>query len=223
MMQTQRILELDTDVTLVEGGRNALAPEEGLRVVRSWPGVYAARPPWRLLLVLPPGLEPDALPRGGCCEAEVAWVRGEGGKRYRQITVTRLLPAPPADAARSQLTALIASAPRSDRPGGARGDVGPRPLVPGDLTEAHSVTLPGATWRLLEQLGGGNRSAGIRQLALGAPALPAAADQVEHLRLAADLIARQPDLDWLAAELRSLAARLAAPLPDETVAPTDAP
>ena len=222
-MQTTRILELDTEVIIGEGGRNALAPAEGLRVVRSRPGVYAARPPWRLLLVLPPGLEPGALPRGGCCAAEMAWVRGEGGKRYRQITVTRLLPAPPADLARTRLTALIASAPRSDRPGGARGDVGPRPLVAGERTEAHSVTLPGATWCLLESLGGGNRSAGIRRLTLDAQALSAAADQVAHLRLAADLIVRQPDLGWLAAELRSLADRLAATLPDAPADPADAP
>ena len=148
-MQTQRILELDTEVLVVEGGRNALAPEEGLRVVRSRPGVYAARPPWRLLLVLPPGLEPVSLPPGGCCEAEVAWIRGEGGKRYRQITVTRLLPAPPADAARSKLTALIASAPRSDRPGGAREMWGPGPWSPAmrlRRTASLCRVRPGACW-----------------------------------------------------------------------------
>ena len=218
-MQTQRILELDTEVIVGEGGRNALAPAEGLRVVRSRPGVYAARPPWRLLLVLPPGLEPGALPRGACCAAEVAWVRGEGSKRYRQITVLRLLPPPPADAVRVKLTALIVSAPRSARPGGARGDVGPRPLVAGDLTEAHSVTLPGATWRLLESLGGGNRSAGIRRLALDAQALPAASDQAAHLRLAPELLARQPALGWLAAELQARADRMAARLPAAPEAP----
>lgn len=218
-MHTQRILELDTEVIVGEGGRNAVAPAEGLRVVRSRAGVYAARPPWRLLLVLPPGLEPGALPRGGWCAADVTWVRGEGGKRYRQITMLRLLPAPPADAVCTRLTALIASAPRSDRPGGARGDVGPRPLVADDRTEAHSVTLPGATWRLLESLGGGNRSAGIRRLALDAQALPAASDQAAHLRLAAELLARQPDLGWLAAELQARADRLAARLPAAPEAP----
>jgi hypothetical protein len=90
------------------------------------------------------------------------------------------------------------------------------------MTEAHSVTLPSSTWRLLERLGGGNRSAGIRQLAPGAPALPISADLVTHLRLAAEIVAQQPDLGWLAAELQTVADRLAALLPAVPEAPPDA-
>jgi hypothetical protein len=59
---------------------------------------------------------------------------------------------------------LLARAPRTDRPGGARGAVGRKALVAGDGTEAHSITLPASAWRLLERIGGGNRSEGVRRL-----------------------------------------------------------
>ena len=64
----------------------------------------------------------------------------------------------------TSFSTFLASAPRTDRPGGARGAVGRKALVAGDDTEAHSITLPASAWRLLERIGGGNRSEGVRRL-----------------------------------------------------------
>lgn len=62
---------------------------------------------------------------------------------------------------------MLGCAPRTDHPGGVRGDVGRKALVAGELTEAHSITLPASVWRRLEQIGGGNRSEGVRRLVEG--------------------------------------------------------
>ena len=48
--------------------------------------------------------------------------------------------------------------------GGSRPGAGRKPLVAGEPTEAHAVTLPAALWRAIEAAGGGNRSAGLRRL-----------------------------------------------------------
>ena len=42
--------------------------------------------------------------------------------------------------------------------------MGRKALVDGEATEAHSITLPASAWRLVERLGGGNRSEGVRRL-----------------------------------------------------------
>lgn len=54
-----------------------------------------------------------------------------------------------------------------DRPGGARGAVGRKALVAWEATEAHSSTLPASVWRLVEQIGAGKRSEGVRWLVEG--------------------------------------------------------
>ena len=49
--------------------------------------------------------------------------------------------------------------------GGKRPGAG-RPTIDGeDPTESHNLTAPSTVWRLLERLGDGNRSAGLRKLA----------------------------------------------------------
>lgn len=48
--------------------------------------------------------------------------------------------------------------------GGARPGAGRPPLDDTEPTERHTVTLPASLWRLLEQLGDGNRSKGVRVL-----------------------------------------------------------
>ena len=101
-----------------------------------------------------------------------------GGKRWRHVQVLRAVA--PATLRTEGATAdlvtaneptnfsvLLARAPRTDRPGGARGNVGRKTLTPGEATEAHSITLPASVWRRLEQIGGGNRSEGVRRLAEG--------------------------------------------------------
>ena len=50
--------------------------------------------------------------------------------------------------------------------GGKRDGAGRKPLSGDaeDLAERHSVTLPASMWRMIEAIGDGNRSAGIREL-----------------------------------------------------------
>jgi hypothetical protein len=67
----------------------------------------------------------------------------------------------------TSFSTFLARAPRTDRPGGARGAVGRKTLAAGEATEAHSITLPASVWRLLERIGGGNRSEGVRRLVEG--------------------------------------------------------
>lgn len=47
--------------------------------------------------------------------------------------------------------------------GGRRSGAGRKRLAP-DGTEAHNITLSPDDWRLIEALGHGNRSAGVRAL-----------------------------------------------------------
>lgn len=63
-----------------------------------------------------------------------------------------------------RLSEIAARSPRADRPGGWRGDAAGRPpVVPGELTEVHAVTLPASLWREVEAAGAGNRSLGLRR------------------------------------------------------------
>lgn len=39
-----------------------------------------------------------------------------------------------------------------------------RPTIYDDAMERHTVTLPGYMWRMIEEAGGGNRSAGLRRI-----------------------------------------------------------
>lgn len=48
--------------------------------------------------------------------------------------------------------------------GGAGRKQGRKPLDPANPTESHTITLPADIWRMIEQAGDGNRSAGIRRL-----------------------------------------------------------
>ena len=48
--------------------------------------------------------------------------------------------------------------------GGAGRGQGRKPLDADDPTERHNLTAPASIWRLLERLGDGNRSEGLRIL-----------------------------------------------------------
>lgn len=136
---------------------------------------YQSPLPYCVLISLAKNIRPADLRQGMLLTARLGW-EIVGGKRWRHVQVLRAA-APAAfrteDAAPGPVTAseptnfstFLARAPRADRPGGARGDVGRRALAPGEATEAHSITLPASVWRRLEQIGDGNRSEGVRRLA----------------------------------------------------------
>lgn len=48
--------------------------------------------------------------------------------------------------------------------GGARPGAGRPRLDDSQPTERHTITLPAGVWRMIEQAGDGNRSAGVRRL-----------------------------------------------------------
>ena len=62
------------------------------------------------------------------------------------------------------LTAVLSNAPRADRPGGARGDVGRHPVGSETRAVSRSVTLLPEQWEVVEGIAKGNRSAGVRWL-----------------------------------------------------------
>ena len=140
-------------------------------------GWHQSPPPYRVLISLEKSLRPSDLRQGMLLAARLGWEIVEG-KRWRHVQVLRAM-APAtlrtegatADLATANeptnFSVLLARAPRTDRPGGARGDVGRKALAPGEVTEAHSITLPASAWRLLEQIGSGNRSEGVRRLVEG--------------------------------------------------------
>ena len=141
---------------------------------------YASVGVHRVLLVMRNGhplesiSQPDAY-----IKALVGWDAGtsefvlpaHAGKRHTKITVDMLLALDESAAQKyaaasgveiESLAHVLAQAPRSDRAGGARGDVGRKP-VGGDVEAVpRTITLLPEQWRLAEAIGGGNRSAGIR-------------------------------------------------------------
>jgi hypothetical protein len=138
-------------------------------------GWYQSPQPYRVLISLEQSIRPGDLRQGMRLAARLSWEVVQG-KRWRHVRVLRVIPpapsnsegAPPGPVTEiepTNFTAFLARAPRSDRPGGARGAVGRRALVAGETTEAHSITLPASVWRRLEQIGDGNRSEGVRRLA----------------------------------------------------------
>lgn len=140
-------------------------------------GWHQSPPPYRVLISLAKSLRPSDLRQGMLLAARLGW-EIVGGKRWRHVQVLRAVA--PATLRTEGATAdlvtaneptnfsvLLARAPRTDRAGGARGNVGRKTLTPGEATEAHSITLPASVWRRLEQISGGNRSEGVRRLADG--------------------------------------------------------
>ncbi len=140
-------------------------------------GCHQSPPPQRLLVSLPASLRPADLRRGMSLAVRLGWAVVQG-KRWRHVQVLRLA-APAGDRPDSvptgprprqeptSFSVVLARAPRTDRPGGARGAVGRKMLVAGEATEAHSITLPASVWRRLEEIGDGNRSEGVRRLVEG--------------------------------------------------------
>jgi hypothetical protein len=135
---------------------------------------HQSPPPYRVLISLAKNIRPSDLRQGMLLAARLGW-EIVGGKRWRHVQVLRAVA--PATLRTEGVTAdlvtpneptnfsaLLARAPRTDRPGGARGNVGRKALAQGDITEAHSITLPASAWRLLEEIGRGNRSEGVRRL-----------------------------------------------------------
>lgn len=140
-------------------------------------GCHQSPPPQRLLVSLPDRLRPPDVRQGMLLAVRLGWAIVQG-KRWRHVQVLRLAAPVGAQSDSSPTGArtggeptafsvLLARAPRTDRPGGARGDVGRKALVAGEFTEAHSITLPASVWRRVEEIGDGNRSEGVRRLVEG--------------------------------------------------------
>lgn len=135
-------------------------------------GLYRSPAPYRLAVSLPGKLRASDVRGPALLVATSGWQVLEG-KRWRVVSVSEINP-PNArklllDAGQPgeepiNFTVVLARAPRSDRAGGARGAVGRKVLAPGEETEAHSITLPASVWRVIERIGEGNRSEGVRQL-----------------------------------------------------------
>jgi hypothetical protein len=141
---------------------------------------YAGLGAHRILLVMRNGHPLESLSQPDAyIKALVGWDAGtsefvlpaHAGKRHTKITVDMLLTLDESAAQKyaaasgveiESLAHVLAQAPRSDRAGGARGDVGRKP-VGGDVEAVpRTITLLPEQWRLAEAIGGGNRSAGIR-------------------------------------------------------------
>ncbi|MEI8082641.1 MAG: hypothetical protein WCI74_12430, partial [Actinomycetes bacterium] len=104
-----------------------------------------------MLISLEKSLRPSDLRQGMLLAARLGW-EIVGGKRWRHVQVLRaVVPAAlSSEGATADLvtaneptnfSVLLAHAPRTDRPGGARGNVGRKTLTPGEATAAHSITL----------------------------------------------------------------------------------
>ncbi len=137
-------------------------------------GWYQSPAPYRVLIVLERSIRPTDLRKGMRLAARLSWEVVQG-KRWRHMRVLRVVASallgtdsatsgPLTEVEPTSFSIFLARAPRTDRPGGARGAVGRKALVAGDGTEAHSITLPASAWRLLERIGSGNRSEGVRRL-----------------------------------------------------------
>lgn len=134
-------------------------------------GLYRSPAPYRLALSLPGKVRASDVRGPALLVAVLGWQVLEG-KRWRVMQVQKinppdvrklLLDAGLPDEDPINFAVVLARAPRSDRAGGARGAVGRKLLVPGEETEAHSITLPASVWREIERIGEGNRSEGVRR------------------------------------------------------------
>lgn len=134
---------------------------------------YSALSPHRILVATRTGkpLQPG---KRGYWKALIGWDDGtsrftlqeDAGKRHTKITIDTTFEVPPVeDANATPLSEIVAKAPRSDRAGGWLSNTGRPEIREGDPTEARTITLPASLWRWIEELGDGNRSAGVRQIA----------------------------------------------------------
>lgn len=135
-------------------------------------GLYRAPAPYRLAVSLPGKVRANDVRGPALLVTTMDWQVLEG-KRWRVVRVSEinppddrklLLDAGQPDEEPINFEVVLALAPRSDRAGGARGEVGRKVLAPGEETEAHSITLPASVWREIERIGEGNRSEGVRRL-----------------------------------------------------------
>ena len=143
---------------------------------------YAASGPQRVMIVMRNGQPLEHLNQPNAyIKALIGWEPGtsefalpaHANKQHTKITVDMLLALDERAAdeyARvnsleiESLTAVLSNAPRADRPGGARGDVG-RHRVGGETRAvSRSITLLPEQWEVVEGIAKGNRSAGVRWL-----------------------------------------------------------
>ena len=185
-----RLIFIDMTVAVISAPDTTLGQPAGeLRVIKTGEQTmdgarryyYAANPPRRLLIVARNGVNLEATRPGQYWQALIGWddgdnayvLSGDEGKRHTKLTVDMLIDLPIDAVETIPLSTVVDRAPRSDRPGGVRGTMTGRPPVqPGDRVEQHNITLPSRLWRRAEDVGQGNRSAGVYKLIEGETAMP---------------------------------------------------
>jgi hypothetical protein len=130
-------------------------------------GYYLTAEPIRLVLVLRNGVRIEQLSPGAYVEVKVGTDTGEGrptnlyrGETHRKVSVFRVLPGPPNGGDVASFGDIVDTAPPEKRYRGGRPS-----LTPGENVLRSNVSLPASMWDMLAELGGGNKSAGIRRLA----------------------------------------------------------
>lgn len=132
---------------------------------------YAAHPPLRLHLVT--RNIPFIPPLDSHVQGIIGWDNGESPytlpqnarRKHTKLTFFSMFGDDdeiPPDSEFASLAAILATVPRSDRPGGSRPGAG-RHLMTASRTNPYSVTLPANMAAWLTALGDGNLSSGIRK------------------------------------------------------------
>lgn len=176
---THRFLKVDFPINPVDGAivKTAERTVDGQRRY-----YYAGAGPHRILIVMRNGQPIETLEREDTyVKALIGWDPGAAdfvmpqheGKQHTKVTVDMALTLPPADAALfantngleiESLAHILANAPRSDQAGGARGDVGRKPVGGNVKAVARTITLLPEQWAYLEGVGEGNISEGARRV-----------------------------------------------------------
>jgi hypothetical protein len=169
-----RFLKADLDITNL-----TKTAERTINGIRRY--YYAGAGAHRILIVMRNGEPLEALAAPNIyVKALVGWDEGSAdfvlpehaGKQHTKITVDMVLVLTPEQAQEWATTAglkvesmaqILANAPRSDRAGGARGEVGRKPVGGTERARPGSVSLLPDQWALAERLGDGVASVGIRR------------------------------------------------------------
>lgn len=176
---THRFLKVDFPINPIDGAliKTAERTVDGQRRY-----YYAGAGPHRILIVMRNGQPIETLDQDNTyVKALVGWDPGttdfvmpqHEGKQHTKVTIDLTMTLVPSDAELAakaagveieSLAHILANAPRSDQAGGARGDVGRKPVGGNVKAVARTITLLPEQWAYLEGVGGGNISEGARRV-----------------------------------------------------------